>query len=108
MRRCSFRRAALALPLVVCTALVAGQAPAGRKPAREYAIQPVPLCDVTVTDEFWAPRIERNRAVSIPHIMAENVRTNRVANFERAAGLKKGDYEGRRFNDSDVYKTIEA
>jgi hypothetical protein len=93
--------------LVACTALVAPQSPA-TKPAREYRIRPVPFYDVTVDDGFWAPRIERNRSISIPHIMRENERTGRVANFEKAAGLTKGDYQGRRFNDSDVYKTIEA
>jgi DUF1680 family protein len=97
----------MALLLLACTALLAAQAPA-RQPARDYGIRPVPFYDVTVDDQFWAPRIERNRAVSIPHIMRENERTGRVANFEKASGLKKGDYEGRRFNDSDIYKTIEA
>ena len=101
------RRAVMALLLLACAALLAAQVPA-RQPARDYAIRPVPFYDVTVDDQFWAPRIERNRAVSIPHIMRENERTGRVANFEKAAGLKKGDYEGRRFNDSDIYKTIEA
>lgn len=101
------RRAVMALLLLACAALLAAQVPA-RQPARDYTIRPVPFYDVTVDDQFWAPRIERNRAVSIPHIMRENERTGRVANFEKAAGLKKGDYEGRRFNDSDIYKTIEA
>ncbi len=103
-----FRRAVVAVPLLVCTALVAGQSPAGRKPAREYAIQAVAFDDVTVDDEFWKPRLERNATVTMRHLMDENERTNRVANFERAAGLAKGEYEGKRFNDSDVYKTIEA
>ena len=100
-------RALPLVPIVACAALLAAQMPA-RTPARDYAIRPVPFFDVTVDDAFWAPRLERNRTVSIPHIMRENERTGRVANFEKAAGLKKGDYEGRRFNDSDIYKTIEA
>jgi DUF1680 family protein len=103
-----FRRVVLALPLIACTALIAAQAPAGRKPAGEYAIQAVPFTDVTVDDDFWAPRLERNATVTIQHLMEENERTNRVANFKRAAGQEKGGYEGKRFNDSDVYKTIEA
>ncbi len=102
--RPSYRVAAAVL---LCTALLAAQAPAN-KPARDYPIHPVSATDVVVDDGFWAPRLERNRAVSIPHIMRENERTGRVANFEKAAGVKKGEYEGRRFNDSDVYKTIEA
>ncbi len=101
------RRLATVLPVIACAGLLAAQTPP-RAPVREYPIHAVPFYDVTVDDEFWAPRIERNRTVSIPHIMRENERTGRVANFEKAAGLKKGDYEGRRFNDSDVFKTIEA
>jgi len=82
----------------------------GTEPAaiREYPIRPVPLTAVEVTDGFWAARMETNRAVTIPHIMRENEETGRVANFEKAVGLKEGPYEGRRFNDTDLYKIIEA
>lgn len=100
-------RALVSLSLLVCAAVVGGQVPV-TKGVRDYPIRAVPFYDVSVNDGFWAPRLERNRLVSIPHIMRENERTGRVANFEKAAGLAKGDYEGRRFNDSDVYKTIEA
>ena len=33
-----------------------------------YTLQPVPLADVNITDEFWAPKIEVNRTVSIRHL----------------------------------------
>jgi len=82
----------------------------GNEPAaiREYPIRPVPLTAVEVTDGFWAARMETNRTVTIPHVMRENEETGRVANFEKAVGLKEGPYEGRRFNDTDLYKIIEA
>ncbi len=35
--------------------------------AHDYAFRPVPLTQVDVTDEFWAPRMEVNRNVSIWH-----------------------------------------
>ena len=63
---------------------------------------------VTIDDGFWAPKLEINRTVTIPHILKENDDTGRVANFEKAAGKKSGAYEGRRFNDTDIYKIIEA
>ena len=70
------------------------------------------LEEVRLTDDFWRPRLETNRTVTIPHIFRENRETGRVANFERAAGRLAGQaeepYEGRRFNDTDVYKAIEA
>ncbi|MFQ6095981.1 MAG: glycoside hydrolase family 127 protein, partial [Candidatus Bathyarchaeia archaeon] len=34
--------------------------------------------------------------------------TGRISNFRRAAGKKKGDFQGLYFNDSDVYKWVEA
>jgi DUF1680 family protein len=107
MRRELLRRSATFVPLLACIAFLSAQAPR-RAPVREYPIQAVPFYQVTVDDAFWAPRIERNRTVSIPHIMSENERTGRVANFEVAAGRREGTYQGKRFNDSDVYKTIEA
>src|SRR5258708_6654006 len=77
-------------------------------PSRDYAIRAVPLTAVTIDDGFWAPKLEINRAVTIPHILKENDDTGRVGNFEKAAGRKSGRYEGRRFNDTDVFKIIEA
>jgi uncharacterized protein len=70
--------------------------------------RPGALEDVALTDGFWRPRLERNRRTTIPYLMRQNRETGRVANFERAAGRDDGAYEGRRFNDTDVYKAIEA
>jgi DUF1680 family protein len=77
-------------------------------PTKDYPIQAVPLTAVRITDAFWAPRREINRTVTIPHIMAENELTGRVDNFLRAARKKPGSYQGQRYNDTDVYKVIEA
>src|SRR5471030_3460121 len=70
---------------------------------RDYPIRAVPLTAVTVDDGFWAPKLEVNRTVTIPHILKENDDTGRVANFEKAAGRKTGAYEGRRFNRSEEH-----
>ena len=85
---------------------VAAGADQGNGP--EYPIRPVPLDRVRVTGGFWAPKLETNRTVTIPHIMRENETTGRVDNFRKGAGLMPGDYQGRRFNDTDIYKIIEA
>ena len=71
-------------------------------------IAAVPQRAVTLLDGFWQKRLEINRTVTIPHIMRQNEATGRVANFARAARRATGPYEGRRFNDTDVYKAIEA
>src|ERR1022692_4276093 len=73
----------------------------------DYPNRPVPIASVHIEDNFWRPRIERNQAVTIPHIMRQNELTGRVENFVNAA-KHSGEYKGRRFNDTDVYKVIEA
>ncbi len=76
-------------------------------PAPDYPITPVPLKDVRITNGFWVSKLETNRAVSIPHIMRQNEATGRIDNFLKAA-KKAGEYKGKRYNDTDVYKTVEA
>ncbi|UCG56706.1 MAG: glycoside hydrolase family 127 protein, partial [Phycisphaerales bacterium] len=76
--------------------------------ARDYPIQPVPFTAVRVEDDFWAPRIETNRAVTIPFALEKNEETGRVDNFRIAGGLMEGAYDGERYNDTDVYKVIEG
>ena len=93
-----------AIPAILATVLLA--APIALP--RDYSIHAVPMTAVTIDDGFWAPKLEVNRTVTIPHIFKENDDTGRVANFEKAAGRKTGAYEGRRFNDTDIYKIIEA
>ncbi|HWT46395.1 MAG TPA: beta-L-arabinofuranosidase domain-containing protein [Vicinamibacterales bacterium] len=77
-------------------------------PPKDYPIRPVPLTSVRITDRFWAPKSEINRTVTIPHIMHENEITGRVDNFLKAAGKQTGPYQGQRYNDTDVYKVMEA
>ena len=75
---------------------------------KDYPITPVPFTAVKVTDGFWAPRIETNRTVTIPAIFKKCEETGRIDNFAIAGGLMKGEYKGERYNDTDVYKTIEG
>jgi len=74
----------------------------------DYPIRPVPFTHVKLTDGFWAPRLETNRTVSVPYALRMNEETGRVDNFRKAARLMTGPHKGRRFNDSDVYKAMEA
>ena len=71
-------------------------------------LRAVPFESVKLTDSFWRPRLSTNRTVTIPHILRQNEETGRVDNFRKAAGLIPGEYQGRRFNDTDIYKVIEA
>lgn len=61
-----------------------------------------------VTDSFWSPMLERNRTVTIPHNLRMCREVGIVANFERVAGLREGDYYGLPNWDEFLYKAIEA
>jgi DUF1680 family protein len=84
------------------------EAPAAIPAPPDYPIRPVPFTEVTLADSFWAPRLETNRSVSIPYAFRMNEETGRVDNFRKAARLLAGPHQGRRFNDSDIYKAMEA
>ncbi len=71
-------------------------------------LKAVPFADVVIADKFWAPQIKTNHKVTIPHCFKQCEETGRISNFEKAAGLLEGKFEGKYFNDSDVYKVIEG
>ncbi len=75
---------------------------------RDYPISPVSFTNVEINDEFWLPRLETNRTVTIPYDFEKCEQTGRIENFELAAGLKEGSFIGRRYNDSDVFKIMEG
>src|SRR5262245_3636138 len=77
-------------------------------PIQPYPIRAVPLTAVSITDDFWRPKIEINRTVTIPHILKQNEITGRIDNFLKAAHQIDGDYKGHRYDDTDTYKIIEA
>ncbi|MDH4197813.1 MAG: glycoside hydrolase family 127 protein, partial [Candidatus Aminicenantes bacterium] len=76
--------------------------------SRDYPIRPVPFTEVKVADEFWTPRLDTNRVISIPVIFLKCEQTGRIDNFAIAGGLIEGNFKGERYNDTDVYKTIEG
>ena len=72
------------------------------------AVRPVPPGRVEVADGFWAERMRAMRAHGLDRQLAQCEATGRLRNFERAAGRMDGEFEGRYYNDSDVYKWLEA
>jgi DUF1680 family protein len=77
-------------------------------PIADYPITPVPFTEVKIIDNFWQPRLETNRVVTVPYTFQKSVETGRIRNFEIAGGLEEGEFEGIFFNDSDVFKIIEG
>ncbi len=78
------------------------------KLTRDYNVKPVTFNNVRVEDDFWTPRLETSRKVTIPYCFDKCEETGRIRNFEKAAGLMEGKHEGIHFNDSDVYKVMEG
>ena len=77
--------------------------------AMQAQVTEVPFNKVHLSDEFWTPRIETNRTVSIPSAFRECERNGRFDNFAIAGGLKKGEHRGDfSFDDTDPYKVIEG
>ena len=72
-------------------------------------IEEVNFTQVHLNDNFWSPRIETNRLVSIPSAFFECERNGRFDNFALAGGLIKGEHQGDfSFDDTDPYKIIEG
>ncbi|HJV77377.1 MAG TPA: beta-L-arabinofuranosidase domain-containing protein [Paludibacter sp.] len=72
-------------------------------------IKQVSFTEVHFTDNFWAPRIETNRTVSIPSAFKECEKNGRFDNFALAGKLIKGEHKGDfSFDDTDPYKIIEG
>lgn len=72
-------------------------------------LRSVGLGAVTLHDTFWQPRRDTNRTVTLPSQHQHLEETGRLDNFRRASGKRWGlPFQGIFFNDSDVYKWLEA
>jgi hypothetical protein len=103
-KRCA---AGLVLALLAAT-LPLVRAQADPIPIDRVPIEPVRSTDVTPADAFWAPRLEANRLVTIPHLLAELEKQGSLGGFRILAGVSSEAYRGYMWGDSDVYKTIEG
>ena len=81
---------------------------------KDYNITPISFTDVHFTDNFWLPRIEQNQSVTIPIALQQCESTGRIANFEKAAAILRGENIGYfdpsalTFDDTDIYKILEG
>ena len=72
-------------------------------------IEPVNFSKVNITDKFWAPKIKKVSEVTIPVCVDQTeVKTPRIRNFEKVARKQGEKHEGIYYDDSDVYKALEA
>ena len=72
-------------------------------------MEAVGFSHVQITDSFWSPRIDKVTRVTIPVCIDQTeVKTPRIRNFEKVARHAGEKHEGIYFDDSDVYKALEA
>ena len=76
---------------------------------RMIKINQVNFSEVDINDKFWSSRIKKVSDVSIPVCIDQTeVKTARIRNFEKVARKQKEKHEGIYYDDSDVYKALEA
>jgi len=71
-------------------------------------LEPVPFTQVTFEDAFWAPRLELNRTVTIPHIYQQCEATGRTGAFDLNFERPVPSPIVLIFGDSDPAKWMEA
>jgi uncharacterized protein len=72
-------------------------------------LDPVSFSEVVITDEFWKPKLEKVATMALEVcIQQTEVETGRIRNFEKVARGKNEKHEGIYYDDSDVYKALEA
>lgn len=79
-----------------------------KTPETDIVNKHIDFSEVHISDSFWSPRLERVATVTIPVCIDQTeVQTGRIRNFENAA-KGEGRHSGIFFDDSDVYKALEA
>lgn len=69
----------------------------------------VNFSQVNITDNFWKPKIDKVATVTLKAcIYQTEVKTPRIENFKKVARNKGEKFEGLYYDDSDVYKALEA
>lgn len=72
-------------------------------------VNPVNFSKVIINDDFWKPKIDNVATKTLQAcIYQTEEKTGRIRNFEKAARNKGEQHEGIYFDDSDVFKAIEA
>jgi uncharacterized protein len=75
----------------------------------KVVIEPVNFSKVLINDAFWKPKIDKVATKTLAAcIYQTEEKTGRIRNFEKVASGKGGKHEGIFYDDSDVYKAIEA
>ena len=72
-------------------------------------LEPVNFAQVNITDKFWKPKIDKVATKTLAAcIYQTETATARIRNFEKVARGKGEAHEGIFYDDSDVFKALEA
>ncbi len=103
------KKALFFISMCLCSLLTGCHSAGTDVPNPEYAIVGVPFNKVQLSDQFWHPKIELNRTVTIPVSFQKCEEEGRLENFLIAGGQMEGQVRGvMPFDDTDVYKIIEG
>jgi uncharacterized protein len=79
------------------------------QPASLLNLEPVGFSNVRITDEFWKPKIDLVSTVTLKSCVYQTeTATPRIRNFKNVAEKTGAKHEGFFYDDSDVYKALEA
>ncbi|MBD2703090.1 glycoside hydrolase family 127 protein [Spirosoma sp. BT702] len=71
--------------------------------------EPVGFSQVSITDKFWKPKLDKVATATLQAcIVQTEQKTGRIRNFEKVARKQGEKHEGIYYDDSDVYKALEA
>ncbi|HUV63939.1 MAG TPA: glycoside hydrolase family 127 protein [Sedimentisphaerales bacterium] len=80
----------------------------GTAMTQDYPVTPVPFTDVSVSDNFWSPRLKTSREITLPSCFKRCEEIGLIDNFAVAGGLIEGIHRGARYGDSDLYKVMQG
>ncbi len=93
--------------LILLSASVIGQSAFAQTPMEKFEF--INFSKVNITDRFWKPKMDlvATKTLQACIYQTETV-TPRIRNFEKVARKKGEKHEGIYYDDSDVYKALEA
>lgn len=71
-----------------------------------HPLNPVPIQQVAIQDDFWSPKIKIWREVTIPDCFAKFEKDGAFNNFDRVRDGKTGEHAGPSFFDGLIYEMI--
>lgn len=76
-------------------------------PSRQF--EPINFSQVTINDAFWKPTLDKVATTTLQACVYQTeIKTPRIRNFEKVARGKNEKHEGIFYDDSDVFKALEA